>query len=146
GRAGARAGDWPRRGASHHPRPRGRDLPAGLWLAHAALHAAWTGRGARRRGPRGGLRLGVPDDAGEPDHRLLLRRQLRRARDALLVAGVFLGSTCWWTLLVAAASRLRQRFTRSGLAIANRVAGIVIIAFGVATLAGLALEAARGGG
>lgn len=68
------------------------------------------------------------------------------ASDALLVGGVFLGSTCWWTLLVAAASRLRQRFTRSGLAIANRVAGIVIVAFGAAALAGLALEVARGGG
>lgn len=68
------------------------------------------------------------------------------ASDALLVGGVFLGSTCWWTLLVAAASRLRQRFTRSGLVIANRVAGIVIVAFGAAALAGLALEVARGAG
>ena len=68
------------------------------------------------------------------------------ASDALLVGGVFLGSTCWWTLLVAAASRLRQRFTRSGLAIANRVAVIVIVAFGAAALAGLALEVARGAG
>lgn len=68
------------------------------------------------------------------------------ARDALLVGGVMLGATCWWTLLVSAASRLRERFTRTGLAIANRVAGIVIVAFGVAALAGLALEATRGGG
>lgn len=67
------------------------------------------------------------------------------AHDALLVGGVMLGATCWWTLLVSAASRLRERFTRSGLAIANRVAGIVIVAFGVATLAGVALDAARGG-
>lgn len=68
------------------------------------------------------------------------------AGDLLLVGGVFLGSCAWWALLATAASRLRQRFTGAGLAIANRAAGAVILAFGLAVLAGLALEAMRPAG
>ena len=67
------------------------------------------------------------------------------AADALLVGGVFAGAACWWTLLVAAACRMRERFAGRGLALANRVAGVAIMGFGAAALAGLVLEAARGG-
>jgi len=54
--------------------------------------------------------------------------------DALLVGGVFLGASAWWLLVASAASLLRQRFTRAGFVWTNRIAGLTIIAFGLAIL------------
>lgn len=49
--------------------------------------------------------------------------------DATLVAGVFAGAMAWWMAVAWIASLLRGRFTRQGLAWANRVAGAVILIF-----------------
>jgi threonine/homoserine/homoserine lactone efflux protein len=56
---------------------------------------------------------------------------------ALLVAGVFTGSACWWLLLSGGVSLLRSRFSYSGLWWVNRISGILILTFGVVALAGL---------
>lgn len=58
---------------------------------------------------------------------------------ALLVLGVFLGSAAWWVILSAGVSASRGWFNESGMRWVNRVAGIVIAAFGV----GAALNALR---
>jgi threonine/homoserine/homoserine lactone efflux protein len=51
----------------------------------------------------------------------------------LVVAGIFLGSMAWWTLLAGAAERLRDRFNEAGMRWMNRVAALAIGAFGVFT-------------
>lgn len=56
----------------------------------------------------------------------------------LLVGGVFLGSASWWLLLSGGVSLFRDRFGTAGLTWVNRVSGLVIIAFGVVALAGVA--------
>lgn len=50
----------------------------------------------------------------------------------LLVSGVFLGSSLWWLMLSGGVALLRSRFTEKGLRWANRFAGTVITAFGLA--------------
>lgn len=60
---------------------------------------------------------------------------------ALLVLGVFLGSTAWWLILVGLVGALRGRVSPSLLAWINRGSGLVLAAFGLA-----ALVAALGGG
>jgi threonine/homoserine/homoserine lactone efflux protein len=55
----------------------------------------------------------------------------------LLVAGVFSGSALWWLLLSGGVSLLRSRVTPSVLRWVNRVAGLIILGFGVAALASL---------
>lgn len=57
----------------------------------------------------------------------------------LLVAGVFAGSALWWLLLSGAAGLLRGRLTPSALRWVNVGSGLVILGFGVAALASLAL-------
>jgi threonine/homoserine/homoserine lactone efflux protein len=52
-----------------------------------------------------------------------------------IVAGVFLGSASWWLLLSGLVGLLRERFTTARLTWVNRLAGVVIFAFGVAALA-----------
>lgn len=54
----------------------------------------------------------------------------------LVVAGVFLGSTLWWCLLTGGVSLLRKRFTRRWLLWINRVAGLVVMLFGLFALVG----------
>ncbi len=49
----------------------------------------------------------------------------------VLVAGIFCGSMCWWTMLASAASRLRSRFTDDTLRWMNHLAGIAISCFGL---------------
>lgn len=56
-----------------------------------------------------------------------------------LVVGVFVGSAAWWLLLSGGVSLFRTRLTPAGLRWVNRIAGGVIIAFGVAALASLLL-------
>jgi threonine/homoserine/homoserine lactone efflux protein len=54
---------------------------------------------------------------------------------ASLVAGVFLGSACWWLLLTSAVTVLRARVTPTTLRWANRAAGLLILTFGLLALA-----------
>lgn len=49
---------------------------------------------------------------------------------AVLVAGVFCGSTLWWVILTTGAGRLRESLTSSRLTAINRGFGAVILAFG----------------
>lgn len=58
-------------------------------------------------------------------------------RATLLVVGVFVGSAAWWVLLSTTVSLVRSRFTAATMRWANRVAGVVIAAFGVYALASL---------
>ncbi len=56
---------------------------------------------------------------------------------ALLVAGVFCGSTLWWFLLSGAFSWLRDRINQRALKWVNRLAGIILTVFGLLALARL---------
>lgn len=51
--------------------------------------------------------------------------------DWLLLAGVFLGSACWWLLITNAAAFFRTRFSVVGLKWANRIAGLIILGFAI---------------
>ena len=53
---------------------------------------------------------------------------------ALLVLGVFLGSASWWILLSAVVGLFRERFNASWMVWVNRLAGAVILGFGLAAL------------
>lgn len=55
----------------------------------------------------------------------------------LLVLGVFCGSALWWLLLSGGVSLLRSKFTPRTLAWVNKVAGIVILSFGVLAILSL---------
>lgn len=55
---------------------------------------------------------------------------------AVLVGGVFLGSTLWWLTLSVGVSLLRTRFTRSVVRRVNRLAGVLIAGFGLVALWG----------
>jgi threonine/homoserine/homoserine lactone efflux protein len=52
----------------------------------------------------------------------------------VLVAGVFFGSAAWWLLLSGAVSLLRRRVTTGVMVWVNRVAGALIVGFGVLAL------------
>lgn len=64
----------------------------------------------------------------------LLDRELGASAVLLLVTGVFIGSMGWWTLLSLGAVTLQKRFVGDLLPVVNKVAGIIIVAFGVALL------------
>ncbi len=53
---------------------------------------------------------------------------------AVLVGGVFLGSALWWFVLSTGVSVFRARFTRSIMRRVDRLAGVVIVGFGVLAL------------
>jgi threonine/homoserine/homoserine lactone efflux protein len=53
---------------------------------------------------------------------------------ALLVAGVFLGSAAWWLTLSGVVGLFRERFSQRWMMWVNRLAGAIILAFGVAAL------------
>lgn len=55
----------------------------------------------------------------------------------LVVSGVFLGSTLWWCLLSAGISLLRGKLTYRWFLWSNRIAGSVIILFGLLALLSL---------
>jgi threonine/homoserine/homoserine lactone efflux protein len=55
-------------------------------------------------------------------------------RDAALLVGIFLGASAWWFTIATAASLLRARFSDTGLAWANRIAGLTILGFAAALL------------
>jgi putative LysE/RhtB family amino acid efflux pump len=52
-----------------------------------------------------------------------------------MVAGVFLGSALWWTILSGAVGMLRSRVNAAWTRAINRVSGAVLVAFGVYALA-----------
>ena len=52
----------------------------------------------------------------------------------LLVLGVFCGSASWWLLLSAGVSLFRRRVTPTVLHWVNRIAGLVILGFGIVAL------------
>jgi threonine/homoserine/homoserine lactone efflux protein len=49
----------------------------------------------------------------------------------LVVMGVFLGSSIWWLILSGTVYRLRDTFNYQGLLWVNRIAGILILGFGI---------------
>lgn len=51
-----------------------------------------------------------------------------------LLLGVFLGSSLWWMLLTMTVGLFRDKFNREGLRWANRIAGVMILAFAVVVL------------
>jgi threonine/homoserine/homoserine lactone efflux protein len=53
----------------------------------------------------------------------------------LVVAGVFLGAMLWWTGLALLANRFRESFTQRAMLWMNRIAGLAIGGFGLATIA-----------
>ena len=53
----------------------------------------------------------------------------------LLVFGVFLGSSLWWTLLSGGVGLFRKRFKTQHLQWVNRISGIVLTVFGVIAIA-----------
>jgi threonine/homoserine/homoserine lactone efflux protein len=55
---------------------------------------------------------------------------------ALLTLGVFCGSAVWWLILTSVVSALRSRVTVRGLTWVNRVSGVVLLGFAIASIAG----------
>jgi len=58
------------------------------------------------------------------------------AQAAMLTAGVFVGSALWWLILTSVVASLRARVTSQALAWVNRISGTVLLAFGIAAVAG----------
>jgi len=54
---------------------------------------------------------------------------------SLLVAGVFSGSAAWWLMLSGGVSLLRDRITAGTMRWINRLAGLVIVVFGLLAIA-----------
>jgi threonine/homoserine/homoserine lactone efflux protein len=57
-----------------------------------------------------------------------------RQAAALLVAGVFLGSLSWFSLLTSLSRIFKERITVQGLALVNKVAGVLFMLFGMIIL------------
>jgi threonine/homoserine/homoserine lactone efflux protein len=51
-----------------------------------------------------------------------------------LVSGILAGSLVWWSLLVLITNRYRSRFNERAVLWMNRIAGLAIGSFGIATL------------
>ena len=56
---------------------------------------------------------------------------------ALLVLGVFLGSTLWWLLLSTGVGMLQSRFDLRALRWVNRLSGLILLGFGLIALLSL---------
>jgi len=54
-----------------------------------------------------------------------------------LVAGVFMGSAAWWLTLSALVGSFRERINEKTLVWVNRIAGVIILGFGLFALQGL---------
>lgn len=54
---------------------------------------------------------------------------------ALLVTGVFLGSSAWWALLTGAVASARSRIGAPALALATRASGLLLLLFGCVAMA-----------
>lgn len=55
----------------------------------------------------------------------------------LLVLGVFLGSACWWFLLCGIVGTVRGRLSPVALLWINRISGLIVLGFGIASFIGL---------
>lgn len=60
---------------------------------------------------------------------------------AQVIAGIFLGTGCWWCLLSGAAAKLRSRMTQRLYQNLNRILGVLLMGFGL----WMALRAVIGG-
>jgi len=69
--------------------------------------------------------LGVGSDSGN------------YASAAILVLGVFIGSTLWWFILSSCVTVFRAKFNLRRLRWVNRISGIIITGFGLIALLGL---------
>ena len=58
---------------------------------------------------------------------------------ALFVTGVFLGEMGWWVFLCGTLGSMREYLTRERLHLINRLAGVVIAAFGAVMIASLCI-------
>jgi len=58
---------------------------------------------------------------------------------AILVAGVFAGSTAWWLVLSSVVSAVRHRLSPSRMRLVNLLSGALIVAFGVVVAVSLFL-------
>jgi threonine/homoserine/homoserine lactone efflux protein len=56
---------------------------------------------------------------------------------AILVLGVFIGSTSWWFILSSGVTVLREKFNHRRLRWVNRISGIIITVFGLIALLSL---------
>lgn len=56
---------------------------------------------------------------------------------AMLVLGVFIGSTLWWFILSSSVTIFRKKFNPRRLRWVNRISGIIITAFGLIALLSL---------
>jgi uncharacterized membrane-anchored protein len=56
-----------------------------------------------------------------------------------MVIGVFTGSAAWWLILSTVTGVFRDKINESKLALVNKIAGCVILAFGVAALISAAI-------
>jgi threonine/homoserine/homoserine lactone efflux protein len=52
----------------------------------------------------------------------------------VLVSGVFFGSSLWWLMLSGGVARVREKFSPQGLRWVNKIAGTIIIGFGLFAL------------
>lgn len=59
---------------------------------------------------------------------------------ALMVMGVFTGSATWWLLLSGATGIVRNKMSEVKLAWVNKIAGLVILTFGVIALSSLVFQ------
>ena len=57
----------------------------------------------------------------------------------LMILGIFSGSVLWWFLLTYLASLFKNRITQSTMTSINRIAGVVIIIFGILALVSLSV-------
>ena len=56
---------------------------------------------------------------------------LTAAEGAFLIAGILLGTGCWWALLSALAARFRSRVTQKAGKILNLILGTLMLLFGI---------------
>ncbi|MFP4024693.1 MAG: LysE family translocator [Thiohalospira sp.] len=55
-------------------------------------------------------------------------------KSSLIIAGVFLGATLWWTSLTFFVDLFRKKFRLKQLWWINKIAGVIIIVFGIAAM------------
>jgi small neutral amino acid transporter SnatA (MarC family) len=53
---------------------------------------------------------------------------------AMLVAGIFFGSLSWFLLLTSLTSVFKKKITNDGLSVVNRIAGGLLMSFGIAAV------------
>jgi threonine/homoserine/homoserine lactone efflux protein len=65
---------------------------------------------------------------------------------AVLVGGVFLGSTIWWAAIAAGAGYFRRYLSNSGSLVVNRISGVMMLCFAAYLIVTLARTFIEGGG